>query len=152
MADKDAPKAATPEEWHSERNEPVIPGYWGPNMLIYGDISRLLFRMHRNVAAHMDAHRRLMERLQSVFQHEQAMVLELAKVIDDATAQATRKSNEERPSVGNEGMERIFEHASKAMEESGKMLTDIQLEALALLKHYIEDAGGGTAKLPPKPE
>jgi hypothetical protein len=152
MAEKDAPKAATPDAWHSERNEPVIPGYWGPNMLIYGDISRLLFRMHRNVAAHMDAHRRLMERLQSVFQHEQAMVLELAKVIDDATAQATRKSNEERPSVGNAGMERIFEHASKAMEESGKMLTDMQLEALALLKHYIEDAGAGAAKPPSKTE
>ena len=151
MAEKDAPKAATPEAWHSERAEPVIPGYWGPNMLIYADISRLLFRMHRNVAAHMDAHKRLMERLQSVFQHEQAMVLELAKVVDEATSQAARKSNEERPPVGNESLERVFAHASKAMEESGKMLTDIQLEALSLLKHYIDDASAA-AKPPAKKE
>jgi len=140
MAEKDAPKAATPEEWHSERNEPVIPGYWGPNMLLYADISRLLFRMHRNVAVHMDAHRRLMERLQSVFHHEQAMMLELAKVIGEATAQATKPSDEKQAALGKEGVERIFDHASKAMEESGKMLTDIQLEALSLLKHYIESA------------
>lgn len=146
MAEKDKP--AAPEDEQSARNEPVIPGYWGPNMLIYGDISRLLFRMHRNVAAHMDAHRRLMERLQAVFQHEQAMVLELAKVIDEATTQAARKSNEGRPALGNESMERIFEHAGKAMQESGKMLTDIQLEALTLLQHYIEESGAE----PPKPE
>jgi len=146
MADKDAPKAATPEEWHSERNEPVIPGYWGPNMLLYADISRLLFRMHRNVAAHMDAHRRLMERLQSVFQHEQAMMLELAKVISEATTQATRPSDEKQAGLGREGVERIFDHASKAMEESGKMLTDIQLEALSLLKHYVESAKEGGPK------
>jgi len=152
MAEKDAPKAATPEAGRSERSEPVIPGYWGPNLLIYADVSRLLFRMHRNVAAHMDAHRRLMERLQAVFQHEQAMVLELAKVIDDATNQASRKSNEGRSSVGSEGVERIFAHASKAMEESGKMLTDIQLEALALLKHYMEDPGPATAQPPSKTE
>jgi hypothetical protein len=139
MAEKEKP--AAPEEGHFGRNEPVIPGYWGPNMLIYGDISRLLFRMHRNVAAHMDAHRRLMERLQSVFQHEQAMVLELAKVIDEATSQAARKSNEDRPALGSESMERVFEHAARAMQESGKMLTDIQLEALSLLQHYIEEPG-----------
>ncbi len=144
MAEKDKP--AAPEDEQSARHEPVIPGYWGPNMLIYGDISRLLFRMHRNVAAHMDAHRRLMERLQAVFQHEQAMVLELAKVIDEATTQAARKSNEGRPALGNESMERIFEHAGKAMQESGQMLTDIQLEALALLQHYIEEFGRGAAE------
>jgi hypothetical protein len=144
MAEKDKP--AAPEEWHSERNEPVIPGYWGPNMLIYGDISRLLFRMHRNVAAHMEAHKRLMERLQSVFQHEQALVLELARVIDEATGQAVRQSNEPRPALGTESMDRIFEHASKAMQESGKMLTDIQLEALALLQRYMEDEGAAPEK------
>lgn len=149
MADQDVPKAAPPDDWHAERKEPVIPGYWGPNMLLYGDISRLLFRMHRNVAAHMDAHKRLMDRLQSVFQHEQAMVLELARVIDEATAQAVRKSNEERPALTNEGFDRIFDHAGKALQESGKMLADIQLEALALLKHYIEESGTGGAKPPP---
>ena len=138
MADEDAPKAPTPDAWRSDRGEPVIPGYWGQNLLIYADISRLLFRMHRNVAAHMDAHRRLMERLQSVFQHEQAMMLELAKVINEVTTQ-TAKPSTEQVSLGKD-VERIFEHASKAMEESGKMLTDIQLEALSLLKHYIEDA------------
>ncbi len=139
MAEKDTP--APPNEGPSRPAESVIPGYWGPNMLIYGDISRLLFRMHRNVTAHMDAHRRLMERLQSVFQHEQAMVLELARVIDEATTQAARKSNEGQPALGSESMERIFEHAGNAMRESGNMLTDIQLEALALLQHYIEDSG-----------
>ncbi len=148
MANKDAPKPAVPGAWHSERNEPVIPGYWGPNMLIYSDISRLLFRMHRNVTAHMDAHRRLMERLQSMFQHEQAMVLELAKVIEEATAKATRSSNAERPAVGSESLDRVFAHAGKAMEESGRMLTEIQLESLSLLKQYVEDAGAGVAKGP----
>lgn len=138
MAEKD--KEAAPHEGQTGRAEPVIPGYWGSNLLIYGDISRLLLRVHRNVAAHMDAHKRLMERLQSVLQHEQAMVLELARVIDEAAAQATRSSNEERPALGKDNMDRIFEHAGKAMQESGKMLTDIQLEALALLQHYIEDA------------
>ena len=152
MADKDAPKAATPEASRPDRSEPVIPGYWGQNFLLYGDISRLLFRMHRNVSAHMEAHKRLMERLQSVFQHEQAMVLELAKVIEEATAKAARASNEDRPALGNEGMERIFQHASKAMEESGKMLTDIQLEALTLLKHYMEEPQSDAEKSPAKPE
>jgi hypothetical protein len=41
-----------------------------------------------------------------------------------------------------DNLDRIFEHAGKAMQESGKMLTDIQLEALALLQHYIEEANG----------
>lgn len=152
MAEKDEPKAATPGAWHAERNEPVIPGYWGPNLLIFGDISRLLLRMHRNVGVHMDAHKRLMERLQSVFQHEQALVLELAKLIDETTLQAARKTNEDRPVLSKEGMERIFEHASKAMQESGKMLTDIQLEALTLLKHYVDEAGESIAKSSPETE
>jgi len=138
MAEKD--KQAASSEGLTGRVEPLMPGYWGSHMLIYGDISRLLLRVHRNVAAHMEAHKRLMERLQSVLRHEQDMVLELARVIDEAAAQATRSSNEDRPALGTETMDRIFEHAGKAMQESGKMLTDIQLEALALLQHYIEDA------------
>jgi hypothetical protein len=146
MAGKDEPTKPLPDDWHSERNEPVIPSYWGPNMLIYGDISRLLFRMHRNVAAHMDAHKRLMERLQSVFAHEQALMLELARAIDTATAPAARKSGEERPAPAGKSLDRIFEHAGKAMQESGKMLTDIQLEALSLLQHYIEAANGSSPK------
>ena len=42
--------------------------------------------------------------------------------------------------MGSESIDRIFEHAGKAMQESGQMLTEIQLEALALLQHYITDA------------
>ena len=145
MAEKDKP--APPAEGSSSgRAEPPIPGYWGSHLLAYGDVTRLLLRVHRNVAAHMDAHRRLMERLQSVFQHEQAMVLELARIIDEAAAQATRGSNEERPALGKDSIDRMFEHAGKALQESGKMLTDIQLEALALLQHYIEDARAAPAK------
>lgn len=143
MAEKDKP--VPPVQEPSGRAEPVIPGYWGSHLLVYGDISRLLLRMHRNVAAHMDAHRRLMERLQSVFQHEQAMMLELARVIDETTVQAARSSDEGRPALAKESMDRMFEHAGKAMQESGKMLTDIQLEALALLQHYIEDARAAPA-------
>lgn len=152
MAEKDAPTALAPEKTHTARSEPVIPGHWGPSMLLYNDISRLLLRMHRNVGVHMEAHKRLMERLQSVFVHEQALVLELAKVIEEATAQASRQSNADRAAIGNESVERVFAHAGKAMEESGKMLVDIQLEALALLKHYIDEAGGDVTKSPPKTE
>jgi hypothetical protein len=148
MAGVDEPTKPIPGDWHSKRSEPVIPSYWGPNMLIYGDISRLLFRMHRNVAAHMDAHKRLMERLQSVFAHEQALMLELAKAIEEAAGSASRKPGQERPTGADKSLDRIFEHAGKAMQESGKMLTDIQLEALSLLQHYIESANGS----PPKPD
>ena len=103
--------------------------------------------MHRNVAAHMDAHKRLMERLQAVFQHEQAMVLELAKVIDETTSQAVRQSNEDRPKLGSESMEQHLRARGQGdAGRSGKMLTDIQLEALALLKHYVDEAGEVTAK------
>ncbi|MGH7035984.1 MAG: hypothetical protein ACREFL_19835 [Stellaceae bacterium] len=143
MAERDKPEP--PVEEPSGRAEPMIPGYWGSHLLVYGDIARQLLRVHRNVAAHMDAHRRLMERLQSVFQHEQAMMLEFARAIDEAATQATRSSNEGRPALGKESMDRMFEHAGKAMQESGKMLTDIQLEALALLQHYIEDARAAPA-------
>jgi hypothetical protein len=150
MAEKDAPKPAgsKPEERRAERPEdnPVIPGYWGPNMLIYGDISRMLLRMHRNVAVHMDAHKRLMERLQAVFAHEQALVLELAKIVDDTMTQASGKPGDDRSAPGKENMQRVFDHAANAMQESGKMLTDIQLESLALLQHYVEDAGKDVAK------
>jgi len=134
MADDKAPKP----EGLAEQRELAIPGYWGSNLLLYNDISRLMLRMHRNVAAHMDAHKRLMERLQTVFQAEQTMVLELARMIDEATAQAARKSNEERPAFGAESFDRVFAQAAKVMEASGKMLGDIQLEALTLLKHYID--------------
>ena len=140
MAGKDEPTKPILNDWHAERNEPVVPAYWGPNMLVYGDISRLLFRLHRNVAVHMDAHKRLMERLQSVFAHEQALMLELARAIEAATGQAKRPASEEAPALSDQNLDRIFEHAGKAMQESGKMLTDIQLEALSLLQHYIEDA------------
>lgn len=140
MAEKDNPEKAGSGKRSSELHEPVIPGYWGPNMLVYGDISRLLFRLHRNVAVHMDSHRRLMERLQSVFAQEQAMMLELARIIDETMGQAARQSNAERPALGPERIERIFEQAGKVMQESGKMLTDMQLEALALLQHYTEAA------------
>jgi hypothetical protein len=142
MAGKDDPTKPILNDWHAERSEPVVPSYWGPNMLVYADISRLLFRLHRNVAVHMDAHKRLMERLQSVFAHEQALVLELAKAIETANVQAARQSNAEGPTRMQDNLDRIFEHAGKAMQESGKMLTDIQLEALALLQHYIEEANG----------
>ncbi len=146
MAEKKVPSAAKPDEPGSAHHESVIPGYWGADMLSYGDISRLLFRMHRNVDAHMEAHKRLLERLQSVFEHENAMVMELAKIIDESIAQASRKSNEERPPVGKEGLDRVFEHAGKAMQETGKMLTDIQLEALEILKRYTESGWEGAEK------
>lgn len=140
---KDEPTKPILSDWHSEQNEPVIPGYWGANTLLYSDISRLLFRIHRNVAAHMDAHKRLMERMQSVFAHEQAMMMELAKAVEEVTSRATSASNSERPAPSDESLDRIFEHAGKAMQESGRMLTDIQLEALSLLQHYIEETKAG---------
>jgi len=146
MAGIDEPTKPVPGEWHSERTEPVIPGYWGPNLLVFSDISKLLLRVHHNVSAHMDAHKRLMGRLQSVFAHEQALVLELARVIDEATAQSSRKPGADQPATTTESMERIFEHASKAMEESGRMITDIQLEALSLLKNYMEEAGATSSE------
>ncbi|HEY3919821.1 MAG TPA: hypothetical protein VGL83_18670 [Stellaceae bacterium] len=147
MAEKE-PNAPAPAGTSPQRTEPVVPPNWGPNMLVYGDVSRMLFRMHRNVAAHMDAHKRLAERMQAVFAHEQAMVIELARLIDENLAGAARKSNEEKPPLGGESIERIFDHATKAMTETGRMLTDIQLESLALLQHYIEESTDGGAKPP----
>ncbi len=149
MAEKD--KSDTPDEPPKERAPTVFPDYWGSNMLVYGDISRLLFRMHRNVAAHMDAHKRLMERLQSVFNHEQQLMLELSRLVEENMTQAQRVSNVERPALGKESLDKIFEHANNAMTESGRMFTDIQLEALSLLKHYIEDPGDETKPDPIKP-
>ena len=118
-----------------------------PNMLIYADISRMLFRMHRNVSAHMDAHKRLAERMQSVFAHEQAMVLELARLIDQSMALAQPKPTGEQLPQGGESIERIFDHARNAMQETGRMLTQIQLESLALLEHYIKDSTDGAMPL-----
>ena len=37
-------------------------------------------------------------------------------------------------------------------DRSGKMLTDIQLESLSLLRQYIEEATAGAATTPPKKE
>jgi hypothetical protein len=130
----------------------AIPPNWSPNMMLYGDISRILFRMHRNVTAHMDAQKRLTERMQSVFSHEQAMVLELARLIDESMTIATRKSNESKPTPGPDSLERIFDHASKAMQETGKMMTDIQLESLALLQHYVEESTNGVMKPDDSPD
>jgi len=113
-------------------------------MLVYADISRMLFRMHRNVSAHMDAHKRLTERKQAVFSHEQAMVLELARLIDQSMSLTQRKSDEDNPPVGGDSIERIFDHARDAMQETGRMMTEIQLESLALLQHYVTQSTDGT--------
>jgi len=149
--DSEASRSGDPSSTASSRAaggrpESVLPPSWAPNMLIYGDISRMLFRMHRNVGAHMDAHKRLAERMQAVFAHEQAVVLELAKLIDESMTVATRKSNEEKPPLGSDSIERIFEHAGNAMKETGRMLTEIQLESLALLQHYVAESTDGAAK------
>jgi len=132
--------ATDPVSSAGERPQTVVPPNLAPDMLAYADVSRMLFRMHRNVAAHMDANKRLAERMQSVFAHEQAMVLELARLIDQSLAVAQRKSSEDKPPLGGESIERIFDHARNAMQETGRMLTEIQLESLALLEHYIKDS------------
>jgi hypothetical protein len=136
-----------------DRPDTIIPPNWAPNMLVYGDVSRMLFRMHRNVAAHMDAHKRLAERMRAVFSHEQAMVLELARLIDESVATAARASNEDKSlPLGTDSIDRIFDHASNAMKETGRMLTDIQLESLALLQHYIAESTDGGTKPAPQPD
>jgi hypothetical protein len=145
-AASDDGKAAAPEVPPSDRPPTVVPPNWAPDLLAYADVSRMLFRMHRNVAAHMGAHKRLAERMQSVFAHEQAMVLELARLIDQSMALTQRKPNDDKP-PGGENVERIFDHARNAMQETGRMLTEIQLESLALLEHYIKDSTDG-ATLP----
>ena len=142
-AGKATAEAASPL---NDRPQTVVPPNWAPDLLTYADVSRMLFRMHRNVAAHMDAHKRLAERLQSVFAHEQEMVLELARLIDQSMTVAPRKPSEEKPD-GGESIERIFDHARNAMQETGRMLTQIQLESLALLEHYIKDSTDGA--MPP---
>ena len=135
--------AADPASAAPERPPAVLPPNWASDLLAYADVSRMLFRMHRNVSAHMDAHKRLAERMQSVFAHEQAMVLELARLIDQSMAAAPGKPSEEKPPPGGESIERIFDHARNAMQETGRMLTEIQLESLALLEHYIKDSTDG---------
>ena len=152
MADKqsNAP-ASTTTTPAAVRPELIISPNMGSAMLMYGDVSRMLFRMHRNVAAHMDANKRLAERMQAVFSHEQAMVLELARLIDESMALAHRRSGEDKPAPGGDSLEKIFDHASNAMKETGRMLTEIQLEALALLEHYIKESNDGGTKSP-KPE
>ncbi len=144
MPEKDKSKpSAVPELPRSDRPASVMPPDWGAGMMMYGDVARMLFRMHRNVAAHMDAQKRLVERMQAVFAHQQTMVMELAKLVDESMTLAVRSSNEAKPPLGPESLERIFDHASNAMQETGRMMTDIQLEALGLLCHYIDDAGKG---------
>jgi hypothetical protein len=150
--DAEPPRAAPKSPITVDRPDTVIPPNWGPNMLIYGDVSRMLFRMHRNVAAHMDAHKRLAERMQTVFSHEQALVLELAKLVDDSMSAAQRSSNKDKPPLAADSIERIFDHASSAMKETGRMMTEIQLESLALLQHYIEATTDGGKPAAPKPE
>jgi hypothetical protein len=145
MADK-KPKAGTsgvensslpPAPFSGPRPDPAVAPDFAPNMLVYADISRMLFRMHRNVSAHMDAHKRLAERMQSVLSHEQAMVMELARLIDQSMSLAQRQANEDKPPLGGDSIERIFDHARNAMQETGRMMTEIQLESLALLQHYV---------------
>ena len=149
MAEKEATAAPAPTAAgepgtpSGARPETVVLPDWAPNMLAYADVSRLLFRLHRNVRAHMEAHKRLAERMQSVFAHEQAMALELARLIDQSLAIAQRQSNEEKPPPGVESIERIFDHARNAMQETGRMVTQIQLESLALLEHYIKNSTDG---------
>lgn len=151
MAEKE-PKAARPDAEKpaagpaspsGARRPTALPPNLAPDMLAYADVSRMLFRMHRNVAAHMDAHKRLAERMQSVFAHEQAMVLELARMIDQSMGVGSGKPSEEKPPAGGDSMDRIFDHARNAMQETGRMLTEIQLESLALLEHYIKDSTDG---------
>jgi hypothetical protein len=142
MPEKDKRKQSVETELpRSDRPDSVMPPDWASSMMMYGDVSRMLFRMHRNVAAHIDAQKRLVERMQSVFAHEQSMVMELAKLVDESMSLAARQSNEQKAPLGKESLERIFNHASNAMQETGRMMTDIQLEALDLLRHYIDDAG-----------
>lgn len=150
MADNKAKAAAPapqsiaePGPPSGDRPDTVVSPNWAPNMLAYADVSRLLFRLHRNVSAHMEAHKRLAERMQSVFAHEQAMVLELARLVDQSLAMAQRQSNEDKPPLGSESIDRILDHARNAMQETGRMLTEIQLESLALLEHYIKTSTDG---------
>jgi hypothetical protein len=150
--EKGAAENAAPAAKAATTPEPVVPPNWGANMLLYGDVSRMLFRMHRNVAAHMDAHKRLVERMQSVFTHEQALVLELAKLIDENMALAQRKSNEDKTPPAGDSIDKIFDHAGNAMKETGRMLTEIQLEALALIEHYVKESTESGAKPLAKPE
>lgn len=143
------PRAAPKSPITVDRPDTVVPPNWGPNMLIYGDVSRMLFRMHRNVAAHMDAHKRLAERMQSVFSHEQALVLELARLVDESVSAMQRGASKDKPPLAADSIERIFDHASSAMKETGRMMTEIQLESLALLQHYIEETTeAGKATVP----
>jgi hypothetical protein len=151
MAERE-PKAGTsgeenpslpPDPSSSNRPDPVIAPDWATNMLVYADVSRMLFRMHRNVSAHMDANKRLAERMQSVFSHEQAMVLELARLIDQCMSLAQRQSNGDKAPLGSDSIESIFDHARNAMQETGRMMTEIQLESLALLQHYVTGTTGG---------
>jgi hypothetical protein len=125
---------------------------WAPNMQVYADVSRMLFRMHRNVSAHMDAHKRLTERMQTVFSHEQAMVLELARLIDQSLSLGQPKPNADKPPYGGESVERIFDHARNAMQETGRMMTQIQLESLALLQHYVTQSTDGAVPVSTKTE
>jgi hypothetical protein len=125
---------------------------WAPNMQVYADVSRMLFRMHRNVSAHMDAHKRLTERMQTVFSHEQAMVLELARLIDQSLSLGQPRSNMDKPPNGGESVERIFDHARNAMQETGRMMTQIQLESLALLQHYVTQSTDGAVPVSTKTE
>jgi hypothetical protein len=91
----------------------------------------------------MDANKRLAERMQSVFSHEQAMVLELARLIDQSMSLAQRQSNGEKPPLAGDSIELIFDHARNAMQETGRMMTEIQLESLALLQHYVTGTTDG---------
>jgi hypothetical protein len=136
---------SSPASSSGTRSDSAVAPDFAPNTLIYADISRMLFRMHRNVSAHMDAHKRLAERMQSVFSHEQSMVLELARLIDQSMSLAQRQSNEDKPPLGGDSIERIFDHARNAMQETGRMVTEIQLESLALLQHYVTGAADDAA-------
>lgn len=144
------PAPSTPSS--GPRPDSAVAPDFAPNMLVYADISRMLFRMHRNVSAHMDAHKRLAERMQSVFSHEQAMVLELARLIDQSMNLAQRQSNTDKPPLGGDSIERIFDHARNAMQETGRMMTEIQLESLALLQHYVTGATDGAPAKSTGPE
>ena len=64
--------------------------------------------------------------MQAVFSHEQALVLELAKLVDESMTAAQRTSNTDKPPLAADSIEQIFDHAANALKETGRMMTEIR--------------------------
>lgn len=108
----------------------------------YRSMAKALLRTHNDLAAYVEANRKLADEMRDIFRREQDLVLEIA---EKTLKRASDAVGEGKAMMTTGHMEELYDSAVAGVRELGRAVADAQVRSIESLRNHARTSLGQAA-------